>query len=58
MIITKKWLEEKQACNDGVSWFLAQKETNAANVAAYAAMQTKILKYGIKLLTQSKGELK
>jgi len=32
MQITKKWLEEKSACNRGAEWFLSQKETDGVKV--------------------------
>ena len=32
MKITKKWLEEKNACSSGTDWFLAQEETDGIKV--------------------------
>ena len=32
MKITKEWLRKKEACSDGVRWFLHQKETDCGNV--------------------------
>jgi hypothetical protein len=32
MIISKQWLEEKRACSGGISWFIAQKETDGLKV--------------------------
>ena len=32
MKLTKKWLEEKTACDSGVEWFKAQKQTDSIKV--------------------------
>jgi hypothetical protein len=32
MIVTKEWLKERSACNDGVKWFEGQKETDGVKV--------------------------
>jgi hypothetical protein len=32
MKITKKWLENKNACQDGIDWFIAQSETDAVKI--------------------------
>jgi len=31
-MITKEWLKEKSACDEGVKWFLSQKETEGVKV--------------------------
>jgi hypothetical protein len=32
MKITKKWLENKNACQNGIDWFIAQSETDAIKI--------------------------
>jgi hypothetical protein len=32
MKLTKKWLREKAACDEGLSWFVSQKETDSLKV--------------------------
>jgi hypothetical protein len=49
MKLTKKWLEEKTACAEGIVWFAAQKETDGLAVVKKLISEDK-LKYGIKLM--------
>jgi hypothetical protein len=42
MIITKKWLQEKSACSEGVEWFGGQEKTEGAEVIQKLILKDKL----------------